>query len=39
MKLCDSAQEALAFALKRAIAWIDESAAKAPRVEQKHGED
>jgi hypothetical protein len=39
MKLCDSTQEALAFALKTVIAWIDESAAEAPRVEPRHGED
>jgi hypothetical protein len=31
MKLCDTAQEALAFALKTATAWIDNGAGKAPR--------
>jgi hypothetical protein len=39
MELCDSAQGALAFALKTATDWIDKSAAKAARVEPTHGED
>jgi hypothetical protein len=38
MKLCDSAQGALAFALKTATDWIDKSVAKAARVEPTHGE-
>ena len=38
MKLCDSAQGALAFALKTAIDWIDKSAAKAAHVEPTHGD-
>jgi|SRR5918996_2139851 hypothetical protein len=39
MKLCDSAQEALAFALRTATDWIDKRAAKAARVEPTPGED
>jgi len=38
MKLCDTAQEALAFALKAASDWIDEGAAKAARGPM-HGAD
>jgi hypothetical protein len=38
MKLCDSAQGALAFALKTAIDCIDKSAAKAAHVEPTHGD-
>jgi hypothetical protein len=38
MKLCDSAQKAMVLALKTATDWIDESGAKAARVEPTHGE-
>ena len=41
MKLCDNAEEALAFALKTATAWIDKNAAPSPRVQPEDicGED
>jgi len=38
MKLCDSPQQALAFALKTATDSIDESNAKAAGIEPTHGE-